>query len=103
MWIEQPYDTSALVLVPQTCSASYSGLSRYIRRIGSIKPAETNLVHPPLLPIPIEVLYIAPHVPSLPTVRHSPPVSNPKLLEHQKEAEAMRSLPPTSLQPSPSK
>ena len=101
MWIEQPYTTSALVFLPRTCSASYSGLSKYIRRIGTIYPSKTALVFPPLLPIPIEVFYLAPHIPVLPPVRFRPPFSSPKLLQHRREAEEMRGLPPTPLDPAP--
>ena len=97
MWIEQPYSTSALVLIPRTCSAAYMGLSKYIWRIGSIYPAKTPLVVPPMLPIPIEVLYIAPHIPSLPTASFRPSFSSPELFQHQKETGEMRRLPPVSL------
>ena len=76
MWIEQLYSTAALIILPRTCGASYRGLSRYIQHKGTIYPSKTLLLYPPILPIPIEVFYIAPHTASLP----SP--TKPQLLSH---------------------
>ena len=98
MWVEQPRTTSALVVLPRTCSASYWGLSKYIRHRGTIYPAKTSLYPPPVLPIPIEVFYIAPHLPALPLPSSYQPASHPDAYQHRKEADAMRGLPSVSLE-----
>ena len=90
MWVERPFTTSCLIFVPRTCSASYLGLSRYIRNIGTIKPHEQPLRYSPLLPIPIEIFYIKPHVSELPNKNRRETFSHPELLQHRKEAEEMR-------------
>merc|ERR1712232_724380 len=93
MWVEQPRTTSAVVILPRTCSACYWGLSKYIRHCFTIYPAETPLYPPPVLPIPIEVFYIAPHVPSLPLPSRHQPSFHSNAYQHRKEADAMRGLP----------
>ena len=97
MWVEVPRTTSALVILPQTCSASYWGLSKYIIHRGSIYPTKTPLRPQPVLPIPIEVFTISPHVPSLPSPSSYQPPSYPNAYQHRKEADKMRGLPPVSL------
>lgn len=42
MWVERPYTTLALIIIPRTCSASYWGLSGYIHHKGTIVPAESS-------------------------------------------------------------
>jgi len=92
MWIEQPFTTSCLIFIPRTCSASYLGLSKYIKNIRTIYPHKEPLQYSPFLPIPIEILYIPPHVSRLPEPDRSIPFSNPELLQHRAEAEEMRWL-----------
>ena len=92
MWVEQPWTTSAVIVIPRTCSASYWGLSKYIQHQGTIYPAVTPLYPPPALPIPIELLYISPHVPSLPPPCRRKPPSHPHAYQHRKEADEMRGL-----------
>ena len=98
-WVERPATTSALIFVPRTCSASRSRLSRFIQRVHTIYPSKTFLRFPPILPIPIEVLYLAPHsrVLSFPPSRLDS-TSLPASSWHQDQAALMRGLPPTSLQ-----
>ena len=91
-WIERPFTTLCLVFIPRTCSASYLGLSKYIRNIGTIYPHKEPLQYSPFLPIPIEILYISPHASRLPEPDRSIPFSNPELLQHRAEAEEMRWL-----------
>jgi hypothetical protein len=59
-WVERPYTTSALLFIPRTAIGMWHGLSRYVHEIGTIFPHK-RLRFPPLLPIPIIVLYIGPH------------------------------------------
>ena len=104
-WVERPHTTSALILVPRTLSRCWLGLSRYIQLIDTIYPAEFPLRHPPMLPIPILVLYIPPHTPSLPSTRGMGPSTKPTGFRwHDGEAARMRGLPrrdPSELRPSP--
>ena len=98
MWVERPYTTSALIIIPRTCSASYWGLSSYIHHKCTIYPAECPWHFRPVLPIPIELLYISPHVASLPPSFRRKPPPNPKALRHREEADEMRGLPPIAFQ-----
>ena len=95
MWIKQPYSTSALIILPRTCAASYRSLSRYIQHVGTIYPSKTLLEYPPTLPIPIEVFYIATHTATLPSPTSSQILSHSNPYWHRQEAEAMRRLSPT--------
>jgi hypothetical protein len=97
-WVERPLTTSALIIVPRTVPAFWFGLSRYIRELTMFRPAEFPFVNPPRLDIPIVVLYLAPHVRTLPTKnRLDRPPPPPGSLWHRKQAEAMRGLPPRPL------
>ena len=98
MWIEQPHTTSALIILPRTCAASYLGLSKYLRHVGTISPLNTSLKFPPILPIPIEVLYLAPHTPCLVPSPSMVSPSHPKAKWHQTQAETMRRLPPVPIE-----
>ena len=95
--MEQPYTSSAVLILPQTCSANYRGLSKFVHHVGTIYPAKTPLMHHPVLNIPYEVLYIAPHVKVLPNVSSSPRFSHPELVWHQRQAAEMRGLPPITI------
>jgi hypothetical protein len=66
-WSERPLTTSFLFFVPRIVPAFWYGLSRHIHEIGVIYPHKTPLRYPGLLNIPVIVLYIAPHLRSLPT------------------------------------
>ena len=96
-WVERPYTTSALLIIPRTCSASYRGLSKFVSHVGTIYPQKTDLIKPPALPIPIEVFYIAPHSPTLPKLTPPRRFSHPDLEWHQQAAEEMRRLPPVTI------
>ena len=98
MWIEQPCTTSALIILPQTYAASYLGLSKYLRHVGTISPLDTSLKFPPILPIPIKVLYLAPHTPCLVPSPSMVSPSHPEAKWHQTQAETMRRLPPVPIE-----
>jgi hypothetical protein len=68
-WVEVPLTTSALFFVPRTLMAFWHGLSRHINELATIYPHRTPMRVPPILPIPIVVLYLPPHVGSLPPLR----------------------------------
>ena len=97
MWVEQPRTTSALIILPRTCSASYRGLSKYIWHVGTINPRDTLLHFPPLLPIPIEVLYLPPHTPCLSSSFRLDTPAHPNSKWHKAQAEKMRWLPPVHI------
>ena len=97
-WVERPLTTSALIFIPRTCSAAWSGISKYITRHDTIYPHKTLLRYPPVLPIPIEILYLPPHIrvlPPSPSLDSSPQPSDARW--HQQQAALMRGLPGASL------
>ena len=97
-WVERPLTTSALFFVPRVVPAFWFGLSRHLRELPMVHPRETDLAIQPALPIPIVVLYLAPHVRSLPAPDRVVPSSKPKGLKwHREQAELLRRLPPSTL------
>ncbi|CAJ1936812.1 unnamed protein product [Cylindrotheca closterium] len=92
-WVECPFTASALLFVPRVVEASWRHMSRYVYKLDTIYPHKTNLRFPPLLPIPIVVLYIAPHTLSLnPNSRlDKTPTAAP--FWHAAQATLMRGLP----------
>ena len=94
LWVESPQTTGALFFIPRTLAHCWLGLSRHIRLVDTIYPSEVRLRHPPLLPIPILVLYISPHSPSLPVSSSVGTHALPKGFRwHNREAARMRELP----------
>ena len=92
-WVERPQSTGALLFIPRTLARCWLGLSRHIRLVDTIFPAERPLRFPPLLPIPILVLYLAPHTPSLPSHSRLDPSPKPKGFRwHDHEASLVRGM-----------
>jgi hypothetical protein len=96
VWVESPGDTAALFVVPRVLAAFWHNLSRHITELCTIPANE--LPYPPVLPIPVVVLYIPPHVRSLAPHRteldaHQPPGYR----QHKREADEMRGLLPAVL------
>jgi hypothetical protein len=97
-WVQRPATTSALFFVPRVIPGFWFGLSRHIRELDLFRPREFALDTQPVLPIPVVVLYLAPHVPSLrPRHRMDLPPTPKGLKWHRTEAELLRRLPPSSL------
>ena len=97
-WVESPLDTSGLFFVPRIAMSFWHGLSRHIQELCLI-PAQ-DLLYPPRLPIPVLVLYVAPHVRSLKPLRPDrldPPATFAEIRRHREEAELMRGLSPAQL------
>lgn len=93
-WVEAPRTTSALLFIPRTLSRCWVGLSKHLQLLEVFQPSERPLTHPPVLPIPILILYLPPHVPSLPPLRRVDPPSKPAGFRwHDREALRMRGLP----------
>ena len=92
-WVECPQSTGALLFIPRTLARCWLDLSRHIRLVDTIFPAERPLRFPPLLPIPILVLYLAPHTPSLPSHIRLDPSPKPKGFRwHNHEASLVRGI-----------
>jgi len=90
-WIERPHTTAAVILLPRVMQRRWQRMSRYLRRVSSAGEVEgtddslpldradhpldtprkdafdfTNCSGPIYHCLPVCVLYLAPHVPSLP-------------------------------------
>ena len=94
-YIEKPLTTSALFFIPRTISAAWRGLSRHITELETFCPRDRDMAHQPMLPIPIIVLYLAPHVRSLPVVsnnRMEPLASPSRIRWHERQAAFVRGL-----------
>ena len=77
MWCESPLDTSALFVVPRTIPGAWQHLSKYVVELETLDPSELPLTRQPYLPIPVVVLYLGPHVRSLPLDSENPGVVEP--------------------------
>jgi hypothetical protein len=97
-WVQRPCSTTALFFVPRVIQGFWFGLSRHIVELVLCKLRDYALHTQPLLPIPIVVLYLAPHVPTLcsPTRVDLPAVPS-NIRAHCTEAQHLRRLQPISL------
>lgn len=92
-WSERPLTTSFIFFVPRVVPAFWYGLSRHVHEIGVLYPHKTPLRYPCTLSIPIIVLYIAPHVRSLPTKdRLARTPLPPDAHWHKRQATSVRGL-----------
>ena len=100
-WVQCPATTSALFFVPRVIPGFWFGLSRHIQELEPTKPLEFALVQQPLLPIPVIVLHLAPHIRTLSSFQRRLDASTrPKGFKwHRTQAEYLRELPPSSLSP----
>jgi hypothetical protein len=100
-WVQRPTTTSALFFIPRVIPGCWFGLCRHIQELAPVSPRTFALIEQPLLPIPIIVLYLGPHVRQLPDpmtrLDKSPPPTG--LRFHKTQAEFLRRLPPSTLQP----
>jgi hypothetical protein len=94
-WCERPLTTAALFFIPRTVPAFWWGLSRHLSELATVYPHVTALFCPPLLPIPIIVLYLAPYRRSLSTnnrLERTP--LPPNAFWHWEQRALLRGLPP---------
>jgi hypothetical protein len=94
-WCERPLTTAALFFIPRTVPAFWWGLSRHLSELATVYPHVTSLLCPPLLPIPIIVLYLAPYRRSLSTnnrLERTP--LPPNAFWHWEQRALLRGLPP---------
>ncbi|MGL4352310.1 MAG: hypothetical protein ACRCT2_17460 [Plesiomonas shigelloides] len=71
VWVESPCDSSSLFLLPRVMSRAWHGLSRCLRELVTIYPHETPIRLSNPLPIPVVIVYIAPHKRVLPPLSNS--------------------------------
>jgi hypothetical protein len=101
-WVESPLDTGAIFVVPRIVASFWHGLSRHVVEWAELRVE--NLRLPPVLPIPVVVLYTLPHVRILPSPssgRLDPHIPPSLRRRTQREADDMRGLPPASLSKRP--
>ena len=97
-WCEVPLTTSALILVPRTIQAHWSGLSRYLVELETLKSHEFFASSHSLLPIPCVALYLAPHLRVLPEPHRMDRSPHPSSLRwHREQAALVRGLPTRTL------
>jgi len=65
-WMEQPLTTSAVFIIPRILQHQWRGLSHHLQEIATFKPCTQILEWQPTLPIPFVVLYLGPHIRTLP-------------------------------------
>ena len=96
--MERPTSTSGLMFVPRILSSFWTGLSCHIQKLDELWPSEFPLASPPLLPIPIVVLYLPPHSRVLPSIdrRLVKPARVQDERRHELLADYVRRLPQTS-------
>ena len=100
-WVEAPLTTSALFFVPRTVPSFWHGLSRHLTEVDCFLPSTKPLALPPLLSIPIVVLYLPRHERVLPL--SSPPHrvdtdQYPSVVQwHEEQASLVRGLPPVPI------
>jgi hypothetical protein len=97
-WVKKPFTTSALSFIPRTVPAFWRGLSRHLIELDTIFPHLVPLRLPPLLPIPIIILYLPTHQRSLPTQDRLVFAPLPAGAHwHWEQAAQLRRLPPEPL------
>ena len=97
-YVESPLDTAALFFVPRVLPAFWQNLSRYVIELPTLFPHLSDLLSPPLLPIPVVVLYLPPHVRRVPTTnRLDKPPPPYRARWHRQQADALRGLSPAVL------
>ena len=94
-WAERPLTSSSLFFIPPTVLAFWWGLSCHLIELPTIYPHLTPLQYPPMLPIPIIVLYLPPHQRSLSTKDRLAQAAVPaNALWHWQQAALLRGLSP---------
>jgi hypothetical protein len=93
-WMECPQITSGLFFVPRVLETTWRSMSRFLVEIDLIFPHKEILRSPPVLPIPIVVLYLAPHQRSLAPLKRMERPADPAFSHwHRQQATHMRGLP----------
>lgn len=91
--VEVPLTTSALFFIPRIMPAAWRGLNRALMELPSINPRTADLSPPPVLPIPITVLYLPGHQRRRPTRNKLDAAPAPwKARWHQRQADELRGV-----------
>ena len=92
MWVQTPFDTEAIFIVPRILQKQWGRISRYVKERGVFL---SNLLPPPYAftsNLPFVLLHIAPHVSSITGRRmEQTPHTKPNNW-HKRQAEAVRGL-----------
>lgn len=97
-WAESPWGTALAFVIPRVMVKDWGHLSKHVQRMGNSGrflwtelPWATDTRYP--LSIPIVLLYVAPHLPTLPPPSRtdSPPFSSTGKW-HREQADAMRGM-----------
>jgi hypothetical protein len=90
LWAEKPLTTRFAVMLPRVMQKEWSNLSKYVKEIGQFKrgtfPSTSGL------PIPAVLLYVAPHVRTLPPPYRKPLPLPASAQWHRQQAETLRGL-----------
>lgn len=97
IWVERPLTTSALFFIPRVLLSFWRGLSKHLIEVDCIRPELTNLSHPPILPIPIVVMFLPRHVRTISKQGLDPPSASHVARWHREQATYMRGLSPRLL------
>jgi hypothetical protein len=93
-YMEQPLSTAGLLFIPRIVSGCWRGLSKCLRELPTLYPHLTCLANPPLLPIPVTVLYLPCHVRVLKSHGVDSTPAPPGARWHQAQAQELRGLLP---------
>ena len=92
-WAECPCTTSALFFIPRTVPSFWRGICRSLIELPTIFPHKRPLRVPPVIDIPGLVLYLPPHVRSLPRCDRLDRAPYPDQARwHREQAPHMRGL-----------
>ena len=93
LWVASPWTTLFAAVIPQVMQNEWAYLSCYMVRVGVKKwEAIPCNKHPHTLPIPVVVMYAAPHTCVLSKHRGRPPPLPTTAEWHRKQANTMRGL-----------
>jgi hypothetical protein len=98
-WVESPWDTSALLVIPRVLQRQWMNLSKHVTEVGLYQPSEFPFSCLQALPIPVVVLHIATYQRSLPSPSEpddlaglDAPSLPPNAKWHRQQAECLRRL-----------
>jgi hypothetical protein len=91
-YVEDPLSTSALLFIPRILPACWRGLSKCLRELPALYPHKAQLTQPPLLPIPVTVLYLPRHHRVCKPKGLDPSAPTKGARWHQAQAQQMRGM-----------
>lgn len=92
-WVESPWDTEALFLIPRVLQREWSSISRHVTTVACYSPNAYPFFAPVPTHIPLVLLHVSPYVRALPLPdRVEPPASTHGAHRHRLQAEQVRRL-----------